>query len=260
MAEEGVRLQKFLSQAGVASRRHSEGLITAGRVSVNGAVVTELGTRVDPRRDEVRLDGDLVRPAAVEWYALNKPRGYLSTRNDPSGRATLYDLLPARLHGLFYVGRLDYDSEGLVLLTNDGDTAHRMLHPSFGVAREYEVELDRNAEADLAERLMEGVELEDGLARAETAERTAPKRVVLTLGEGRKREVRRMLAALEHDVRRLRRLRYGPVELGALAEGEYRPLTSSELAALRRLGRGGGGGSSRGSQGGGGRGGRRKRQ
>jgi len=239
MAGDGVRLQKFLSQAGVASRRHSEGLITAGRVTVNGAVVTELGTRVDPRRDEVQLDGETVRPAAMEWYALHKPRGYLSTRNDPGGRATLYDLLPERLHGLFYVGRLDYDSEGLVLLTNDGDTAHRMLHPSFGVAREYEVELDRNAEADLADRLLAGVELDDGFAKAETAHRTSPKRLVLTLGEGRKREVRRLLAALGHDVRRLRRLRYGPVELGSLAEGQWRALTAAELAALRRLGGGG---------------------
>lgn len=236
MAEEGVRLQKFLSQAGVASRRAAEKLITEGRVSVNGAAVSELGTKVDPDRDEVRVDGDVVRPADLGWYALHKPRGYLSTRSDPGGRATLYDLLPESLHGLFYVGRLDYDSEGLVLLTNDGDTAHRMLHPRYGVAREYEVELDRNAEPDLAARLLEGVELEDGPARAEQARQTGAKRLRLVLAEGRKREVRRMLAALGHDVRRLRRLRYGPIQLGSLAEGAWRPLTASELRALRRLG------------------------
>ncbi|HSJ25864.1 MAG TPA: pseudouridine synthase [Longimicrobiales bacterium] len=237
MAEEGVRLQKFLSQAGVASRRASEALITEGRVSVNGEVVTELGTKVDPDRDEVRLEGEIVRPAETGWFALHKPRGYLSTRSDPGGRATLYDLLPPQLHGLFYVGRLDYDSEGLVLLTNDGDTAHRMLHPRYGVAREYEVELDRNAEPDLAARLLQGVELEDGPARAEEARQTGAKRLRLVLGEGRKREVRRMLTALGHDVRRLRRLRYGPIQLGSLAEGAWRPLTASELRALRRLGK-----------------------
>jgi 23S rRNA pseudouridine2605 synthase len=236
MAEAGVRLQKFLSQAGIASRRHSEGLITAGRVTVNGVVADALGTRVDPATDEVRVDGQRVRPAATEWYALNKPRGYLSTRTDPRGRATLYDLLPARLHGLFYVGRLDYDSEGLVLLTNDGDTAHRMLHPSFGIAREYEVELDRNVEAELPAMLEAGVTLDDGPARAEAARRTGSKRLVLVIREGRKREVRRMLAAAGHDVLRLRRLRYGPVTLGSLREGAWRPLSAAELRELGRLG------------------------
>jgi 23S rRNA pseudouridine2605 synthase len=235
MAEAGVRLQKFLSQAGIASRRHSETLITAGRVSVNGTVVTELGTRVHPDRDDVCVDGSRVRPAAVQWYALHKPRGYLTTRSDPEGRPTLYQLLPERMHALFYVGRLDYDSEGLVLLTNDGDTAHRMLHPSFGVERVYEADLDRKAEAGLAQRLMAGVELEDGPARAERAEQTAPKKVQVTLTEGRRREVRRMFTAVGHDVLRLRRLRYGPVELGDLEEGAWRPLTVAELKALRRL-------------------------
>jgi 23S rRNA pseudouridine2605 synthase len=233
-AGQGVRLQKFLSQAGVASRRQSETLIANGRVKVNGGVVTELGTRVDPARDEVEVDGRRVRPAREEWYALHKPRGYVSTRSDPEARATVYDLLPQRLHGLFYVGRLDYDSEGLVLLTNDGDTAHRLLHPRFGVEREYEVELDRNAEIDLAARLEAGVELDDGPARAQSARRTAPKRVLLTLREGRKREVRRMLAACGHDVRRLRRVRYGPIRLGDLEPGAWRPLERGELQALRR--------------------------
>jgi 23S rRNA pseudouridine2605 synthase len=235
---EGIRLQKFLSQAGVASRRHSESIITSGRVSVNGAVVTELGTRVDPQRDEVRLDGERVLPAESQWYALNKPRGYLSTRSDPGGRATLYELLPARLHGLFYVGRLDYDSEGLVLLTNDGDTAHRLLHPQFGVEREYEVELDRNVDGTLVERLEQGVELEDGLARAESARQTGTKQIRLTLLEGRKREIRRMLEACDHIVRRLRRVRYGPIELGELAPGTLRPLDTAELKALQKATRG----------------------
>jgi 23S rRNA pseudouridine2605 synthase len=234
MAEEGVRLQKFLSQAGVASRRASETLITSGRVSINGTVVTELGVRVQPARDVVHVDGRRIQPAREEWYALHKPRGYMTTRSDPDGRATLYDLLPERLHGLFYVGRLDYDSEGLVLLTNDGDTAHRLLHPSFGIEREYEVELDRTAEAELPAQLEAGVMLEDGAARAQNARRTGAKRLVLTLREGRKREVRRMLTACGHDVRRLRRIRYGPIRLGDLESGAWRALESGELRALSR--------------------------
>ncbi|CAN5866221.1 pseudouridine synthase [soil metagenome] len=234
MAEAGIRLQKFLSQAGVASRRQGETLITGGRVSVNGAVVTELGVRVDPARDAILVDGRRIRPAPSEWFALHKPRGYLSTRSDPEGRATLYELVPARMHGLFYVGRLDYDSEGLVLLTNDGDTAHRLLHPRFGVEREYEIELDRNVDAGLTESLVAGVELEDGPARAEAARRTGPKRISLTLREGRKREVRRMLAACGHVVRRLRRIRYGPIRLGDLEPGSWRALERGELDALRR--------------------------
>jgi 23S rRNA pseudouridine2605 synthase len=232
MSPEAVRLQKFLSQAGVASRRRAEELITAGRVSVNGTVVRELGTRVHATRDVVEVDGELVREARTEWYALHKPRGYLSTRNDPEGRATLYDLVPPAMRRLFYVGRLDYDSEGLVLLTNDGDTAHRMLHPSFGTEREYEVDLVRNVDPSLVERLLEGVELDDGPARAESVRSSGPKRLVLVLKEGRKREVRRMIAAAGHDVARLRRTRYGAVALGPLAPGAWRRLDQTEIEAL----------------------------
>jgi 23S rRNA pseudouridine2605 synthase len=229
----GVRLQKFLSQAGTASRRHAEELIAAGRVTVNDVVVSEQGTRVDPSRDVVLVDGRRVRPADSEWYVLHKPRGYLSTRHDPQGRQTVYDLVPAELHRLFYVGRLDYDSEGLVLLTNDGDIAHRMLHPRFGMEREYEVELDRGADETLVSTLLGGVELDDGPARAEAVRRVGVKGLRLTLREGRKREVRRMLAACGHDVRRLRRVRYGPVELGELEPGAWRKLGQHELAALK---------------------------
>jgi 23S rRNA pseudouridine2605 synthase len=235
VTEDGIRLQKFLSQAGTASRRHAEELIAAGRVSVNDVVVTEQGTRVHPSRDVVLVDGRRVRPADFEWYALHKPRGYLSTRHDPQGRSTVYDLVPAELQRLFYVGRLDYDSEGLVLLTNDGDTAHRMLHPSFGVEREYEVELDRSADEALVSTLLQGVELDDGPARAEAVRRIGVKGLRLTLREGRKREVRRMLAACGHDVRRLRRVRYGPVELGELEPGAWRKLAKRELAALKAV-------------------------
>lgn len=231
-AQPGIRLQKFLSQAGVASRRASEEMIVQGRVRINGKVVTELGVRVDPTRDRVQVDGQRVRPAPQEWFALNKPRGYLSTRSDPEGRPTLYELLPPPMRRLFYVGRLDYDSEGLILLTNDGDTANRLLHPRYGIERDYEVELDQPIESDALARLRRGVELEDGPARAESVRRRSGNVIVLTLREGRKREVRRMFEAVGHRVRRLRRVRYGPVKLGRLPTGQWRHLEEHELAAL----------------------------
>ncbi|HEX6307844.1 MAG TPA: pseudouridine synthase [Longimicrobiales bacterium] len=232
--ERGVRLQKYLAQAGVASRRACEALITAGRVSVNGRVASELGVRVRPD-DDVRVDGRRIRPAAAQWFALHKPRGYLSTRSDPEGRRTLYELVPPPMRRLFYVGRLDFDSEGLVLLTNDGDTAHRLLHPRYGVDREYDVELDAPIDDAALDQLRRGVELEDGRARARSARRKGGHRVVLTLREGRKREVRRMFAELGYRVQRLRRVRYGPIRLGELGSGEWRALEPREVHALRRL-------------------------
>ncbi|MEX0890624.1 MAG: pseudouridine synthase [Gemmatimonadota bacterium] len=236
-----VRLQKFLSQAGVASRRASEDIIQAGRVSVNGTVVTELGTKVDPAGDAVMVDGKLVEPAARRWVALHKPIGYVTTRADPEGRRTVYELLPEELHGLFYVGRLDYDSEGLLLLTNDGDAAHRLLHPSYGAERVYEALVEGRPDESVMRRLVEGVQLEDGLAVARAAERgeRTPGGVMvrITLAEGRKREVRRMLDAVGHPVKRLRRVRYGPISLGDLPSGGWRELTRKELSALARVAR-----------------------
>lgn len=238
MEQRGVRLQKYLSQAGVASRRSSEELILAGRVTINGRTASELGVRVQPG-DDVRVDGRRVRPAAEKWFALHKPRGYLSTRSDPEGRSTLYDLLPPPMRRLFYVGRLDFDSEGLVLLTNDGDTAHRLMHPRYGVDREYDVQLDADVDDDVLEKLRRGVELEDGRARARAVRRRGGRRVLLTLREGRKREVRRMFAEFGYRVQRLRRVRYGPIRLGDLEPGEWRELEPREVAALRRVARAG---------------------
>lgn len=238
MEQRGIRLQKFLSQAGVASRRSSEELIVGGRVSINGRVATELGVRVQPS-DDVRVDGKRIRPAASQWYALHKPRGYMSTRSDPQGRQTLYDLVPPPMRRLFYVGRLDFDSEGLVLLTNDGDTAHRLLHPRYGVDREYDVEVEEQIDDTALEQLRIGVQLDDGRARARTVRRKGGRRVVLTLQEGRKREVRRMFAELGYRVIRLRRVRYGPIRLGDLPSGEWRSLDARELDALRRVKRAG---------------------
>ena len=239
-----MRLQKFLAAAGVASRRRCEGLITDGRVRVDGHVVTRLGTRVDPRRARVEVDGRRVRPRRVRWLALHKPPGYGCTRRDPRGRPTIYDLLPVGAHHLPHVGRLDFLSEGLILLSNEGDLAHRLLHPSAGVERTYLVEVEGPVRDGLAARLEAGVELSDGPARARRARwvqerrtrgrRTRGREVEIVLAEGRNREVRRMLAHLGVAVLRLRRTAFGPVELGTLAAGRHRDLSAGERAALSR--------------------------
>lgn len=224
-----MRLQKFLAQAGVASRRGAESFIAAGRVTVNGQPITIPGTKVDPGVDVVAVDGRAVELRAAEWLALHKPRGYVSTRHDPQGRRTLYELLPPEMRHLFSVGRLDADSEGLILLTNDGDAAHRLLHPRYRIERDYEAEVAGALEQGAVDRLLDGVELEDGIARAVRVARLGPCRLRMTLQEGRKREVRRMLAAIGHPVRRLRRTRYGGVELGDLSPGAWRRLAAHEI-------------------------------
>lgn len=239
---EEMRLQKYLSRAGVASRRAAEALIVSGRVRVNGQVVTELGVKVDPERDEVAVDGRRVRLARPVWIALHKPTGYVSTRKDPEGRPTIYDLLPEKYHGLFYVGRLDLNSEGLLLLTNQGDVAHRLMHPSYEIERVYDVVVRGEVGDEAIARLREGVELEDGIARAVRVKLRRPpqqgtSRLVLTLKEGRNREVRRMLRAVGHGVIRLRRIRYGPVKLGDLESGAWRRLRREEVDALSAVGR-----------------------
>jgi pseudouridine synthase len=232
-----VRLQKFLANAGVASRRKAEQLIEAGRVAVNGTIVSEMGTKVDPATDTVAVDGKPVRRAEPVWIALHKPAGYVSTRDDPQRRPTIYDLLPISLRGLFYVGRLDVNSEGLMLLTNAGDAAHRLLHPSFEVQRVYDVIVRGDVAQKAVDRLLSGVELEDGVAKAASVRvlRAADgkrSRMRLVLREGRKREVRRMLRAVGHEVLRLRRTSYGPIKLGNLPPGKWRQLSSAELRAL----------------------------
>lgn len=236
-----VRLQAFLARAGVASRRAAEGLITAGRVAVNGAVVTELGTKVSPDRDEVTVDGAAVAIAATAWIALHKPRGYVTTRNDPAGRRTVYDLLPTELHTLFHVGRLDRQSEGLLLLTNEGPIANRLLHPRYGVDKEYVATVEGEITWSALDRLVEGVEVEGERMRAETAEvlhgaESGHTRLRLVLREGRYREVRRMLESLGHPVTKLTRRRFGPIRLGRLARGKWRYLEPAEIEGLRRRG------------------------
>lgn len=233
---EGVRLQKLLSRAGRASRREAERLIAEGRVRVNGRVIVELGTRVVPGRDRVELDGEPVSVPVVAWIALHKPAGVLTTRRDPHGGRTVYDVLPAEMSSLKYVGRLDRDAEGLLLLTNDGEAAHRLQHPSSEVEREYRVEVAGRVEPAALKQLRQGVDLDDGPARARRAElvEAGPVRSTLdlVLTEGRKREVRRMLSAVGHPVLRLRRTRFGPVRLGDLAPGAWRLLDDAEREAL----------------------------
>ncbi len=237
-----MRLQKFLSRAGVASRRASERLIAEGRVRVDGEVVTEQGTKVDPTSSRVEVDGRPVQIARPEWILLYKPPKVVSTRSDPQGRPTVYDLLEPEHQGLFHVGRLDVMSEGVLLFTNEGDVARDLLHPSRGTERRYEVLVEPPIPPNLRGRLETGVELEDGPARAENVT-TRPTRdgtrlvLTLTLREGRNREIRRMLRALDVHIRRLRRVSFGPIELGDLPAGAWRSLTAAEIEALRTSGR-----------------------
>jgi 23S rRNA pseudouridine2605 synthase len=231
------RLQKALSAAGIASRRRSEELIVAGRVRVNGAVAV-LGDRIDPTTDVVEVDSERVTlDTTLRYVLLNKPQGFVSTTSDPEGRPTVTELinLPDRLYP---VGRLDRDTEGLLLLTNDGDLVHRLLHPSFGVERTYLALVPGPVRREVLARLRDGVELDDGPARprrVRIAEQHAGKAVLeVVMTEGRKREVRRMLAAVGLPVERLARVAFGGVELGNLRQGKWRFLTDPEVNRLRR--------------------------
>jgi 23S rRNA pseudouridine2605 synthase len=233
------RLQRLLARAGYGSRRTSEQLIVEGRVTVNGTVAT-LGDRADPTEDDVEVDGLAVNlDPNVKYYALHKPAGVVTTMRDPQGREDVRGFLPPEGPRVFPVGRLDRDTEGLLLLMNDGDLANALTHPRFGVEKEYLAEVDGVPTARHVGRLRRGVDLEDGPARAKSArvagragERGAI-RVVMT--EGRKREVRRLLAAVGLPVVRLVRVRVGPVRLGDLPPGERRELTHDEIVALRRV-------------------------
>ncbi len=231
-----MRIQKFLSRAGVASRRKAEVMVLEGRVRVNGAVLTELGTAVDPTLDQVEVDGNAVHLPEARWIRFHKPAGVLCTSGDTHGRRTIYDVLPDEHSSLRYVGRLDLETEGLLLLTNDGDVANRIQHPRHQVEREYEVSVEGvPSEKDIA-RLRAGVMLDDGLARPVHVEVVAPVKecgnLTLVMTEGRKREVRRLMYAVGFPVVTLRRVRFGPVKLGDLASGEWEVLSPHDLAAL----------------------------
>jgi 23S rRNA pseudouridine2605 synthase len=245
---DGIRLQKVLAAAGVGSRRHCEELIGEGRVEVDGQIVRRFGARVDPERQIIRVDGKRI-PARQDmvYLALNKPTGVLTAMSDDRGRKTIADLLPGASQGtgasqgedgkrLFHVGRLDYDTEGLILLTNDGELAHRLAHPRYGVLKTYLADVTGSVPANLGRRLAAGVKLEDGMARADAfriVDRTSGQTLVeITLHEGRKRIVRRMLAEVGHPVIRLVRTQLGPVRLGRQPPGTTRPLTTAEIGEL----------------------------
>jgi 23S rRNA pseudouridine2605 synthase len=236
----GIRLQKVLAEAGVGSRRTCEQLIADGRVRVDGVVVSQLGSRVDPRTAVVEVDGERinVRPDLV-YLALNKPRGVLSAMSDSRGRPTVAGLIADRPERLFHVGRLDADSEGLLLLTNDGELAHRLMHPGFGVAKTYLATVGGTVPRGLERRLRAGVPLADGAVRADAfrlvQQQGARAIVEVVLHGGRKHIVRRLLAEVGHPVERLVRTAVGPVRLGTLRSGASRPLTRAELAELFAL-------------------------
>jgi 23S rRNA pseudouridine2605 synthase len=236
-APTGERLQKVLALAGHGSRRACEELIVAGRVMVDGEICTVLGTRVDPQAQEIRVDGVALPRQKLLYYVLNKPAGVLSTNNDPSGRARVIDLVPGERR-LFTVGRLDKESEGLILVTNDGDLANRLAHPRYGVEKIYQVEVAGKPEPEHLRELRQGVHLAEATVRAESVaiKKSRPHSTVLeiTLREGRNREIRRMLARVGHKVLRLKRIALGPLRLADMPVGAYRELTHREVTELRR--------------------------
>ncbi|HCU35051.1 MAG TPA: pseudouridine synthase [Armatimonadetes bacterium] len=235
------RLQKLLARAGVASRRESEKLICAGRVSVNGRVVTELGAGADPAVDAIAVDGAVLSfDEPMHYLALNKPAGYVTSRSDTHDRPTVMSLIPEQLRPFVVpVGRLDLDSEGLLLLTSDGRLTHALTHPSFGVPKTYLATVRGHVTRDGLRALTHGVELEDGPATAADAriERRAGNNCVLriVLTEGRKREVKRMCEAIGHRVVHLRRIAFGPIEIGSLPLGRHRNLSDDEVNRLYKV-------------------------
>lgn len=233
-----MRIQRALARAGIASRRKAEELVAAGRVRINGEVA-RIGQSVDPERDRITVDDAAVaQPVASKWLVLHKPAGVLTTRSDPEGRRTVFDLVPPQ-PGLTYVGRLDYMTEGVLLLTTDGDAAHRLTHPSAQVPRRY-VATVRGSVKRAAAEIRAGIELDDGFVQPEEVEVTPGAQarswdLALTIREGRTREVRRLCEAVELEVLRLVRTSFGPVTLGALAPGASRALTSKERTLLDAL-------------------------
>jgi 23S rRNA pseudouridine2605 synthase len=235
------RLNKYLAHAGVGSRRHCDDLIRAGRVSIDGQTVRELGTQVAPGQ-RVAVDGAPVRGERHVYWLVHKPRGYLCTNHDPARRPLAIDLVPHVDQRVYTVGRLDEDSEGLLLLTNDGDLANRLMHPRFGVDKTYLVQVAGSPKREDLHRLTEGIWLSDGHVKAKSVKRLKAQGestwLRITLSEGKNREIRRMLAKLGHKVMRLRRTAIGPVEIGSLSKGKSRRLSGPELESLRYAARG----------------------
>ena len=233
------RLQKILAHAGLGSRRDCEEYILQGRVTVGGKVVRELGTRVDAESANIAVDGERVRLEKLVYYAVNKPKGYVSTNNDPAGRPRVIDLLPEVPERVYTVGRLDEDSMGLMILTNDGELANRLAHPRYGVEKTYRALVAGTPGREILDKLTEGIWLSDGKVRAKRARFAGSQgeatTLELVLAEGKKREIRRMLAKLGHKVMSLTRTAIGPVLLKGLPAGEHRPLSRGEIEMLRKV-------------------------
>jgi pseudouridine synthase len=227
-----MRLNAYLARAGIASRRGADELIKAGRVTVNGAP-GQLNTFVEAA-DDVRVDGRQIGKQALRHVLLNKPRGTITTARDPEGRPTVVDLVGGAIR-VVPIGRLDRDTSGVLLLTNDGELAHRLAHPRYRVEKVYVADVEGQPDDDVLRALAEGIELEDGPTAPARARLLGPSRVELTLHEGRNRQVRRMLEAVGHPVQRLRRSRYAGLSVGRLGRGQFRELTREEVARLRRL-------------------------
>lgn len=235
-----IRLQKVLADAGVASRRKAEDLILQGRVTVDGKVIRTLGSKVDPEKSQVVVDGEAITRQKTKIYlALNKPRGILSTLSDPEDRPHLGDLLRDRPERLFHVGRLDKESEGLLLLTNDGELAHRATHPSFSLPKNYLLEVKGNVSREAAESFRSGIELDDGMAKVDklTVIPGQPGRTLfdVVIHDGRNQILRRMAAASGLEVERLIRIGMGPIKLGELTPGKWREINSAELISLQKV-------------------------
>lgn len=234
------RLNKFLAHAGVGSRRHCDELIAAGRVRVDDLIVHDLGTKIDPDTQKVDVDDHRVKPEKLVYWAVHKPRAYVCTNSDPAGRARAVDLIPHVDQRVYTVGRLDENSEGLLIMTNDGDLAYRLMHPRFGVEKTYEVLVAGFPTFGDMKKLMDGVWLSDGRVKAKDVRRLKKQGdscwLRIVLNEGKNREIRRMLAQLDHKVMRLIRTAIGPIRLDRLLKGKSRPLTRQEVQDLRDLG------------------------
>jgi pseudouridine synthase len=237
-AQTGDRLQKVLAHAGIASRRECEELVREGRVEVDRKVVTELGPRVDPLTQEIRVDGEALPRPKLTYFAVNKPTGVVATARDPAGRPRVTDLLPPNVPRVFCVGRLDLASEGLILVTNDGDLANGLTHPRHGVEKIYHVQVAGQVERDVLGQLHRGIHLAEGFARVKhchiKSRRKRSTILEMILDEGRNREVRRLLARVGHKVQRLKRVAVGPVRLGDLPTGAVRELTKKEIESLQK--------------------------
>jgi len=230
-----MRLNKIIADAGVTSRRGADELIESGRVSVDGVVIREMGSKFDPTISEVMVDGETIRRTLSKSYlVLHKPKGVLSTMFDPDGRPSLNDFIDLRKERLFHVGRLDKDSEGLILLTNDGDLTFRATHPSFGLEKTYIIEFDGVLPQGIDKVLLKGVELEDGMGRVLSYRQISPRWIEVSIHEGRYHIIRRLMEAVGVDVLRLVRTKVGPISLGDTPEGRWRDLNKTELLNLQK--------------------------